>query len=374
MDRSNCPSLVRECSPGVHVCTLSHEAHEEHIVTASLPEGGSPDDLFARCAVVLAERDARVVSQEVFGIERDDALSHELDRAFGGCSWPVTWLTEGADTGLAGVQLWAVSGKVPTPVWVDGCLVGSVFEDADWRYCRLGGVSPDNFSELQEIQARAVFNKLDVALGAIGMDFGHVVRTWFYNDDILSWYDEFNEIRNDFYREQNVFNHLVPASTGVGGENAAGAAVVGGLLAVEPKHGDARVSAVPSPLQCSALDYGSSFSRAVELVSPTCRRVYVSGTASIEPDGATESVGDVSGQVERTMAVVAAILESRGMNWADVVRGVAYFKDESDVAAYTEYCKAEQLPDMPVLAVRNRICRDDLLYEIEVDAIQTRKV
>jgi enamine deaminase RidA (YjgF/YER057c/UK114 family) len=357
----------------VNVGTFTHAAHAEYIVTATLPEGGSPGDLFARCAEVLTERDARVVSQDVFGIERDDALSFELGRTFGGCSWPVTWLTEDTDKGLAGVQLWAVSGKVPTPIWVDGSLVGSVFEDADWRYCRLSGVLPNNLSEPKENQARAVFNKMDVALGAIGMDYGHVVRTWFYNDDILSWYGAFNEVRSDFYREQNVFNHLVPASTGVGGKNTAGAALVGGLLAVEPAHPDTQVSAIPSPLQCPALNYGSSFSRAVELVSPTCRRVYVSGTASIGPDGTTEGIGDVSGQIERTIGVVAAILESRGMNWTDVIRGLAYFKNESDSAAYARYCESNQVADMPVLVVRNRICRDDLLFEIEVDAVQTRK-
>ena len=373
MDRSGSPSLVRECSPGVHICTFTHATHDEHFITATLPEGGSPGDLFARCVAALTERDARVVSQEVFGIERDDALTFELGRAFGGCSWPVTWLTEGASTGLAGVQLWAVSGKVPTPVWVDGCLLGSIFEDADWRYCRLGGVLPDDLSEPKENQARGVFSKMDVALGAIGMDFGHVVRTWFYNDDILSWYDAFNEVRSEFFREQNVFNHLVPASTGVGGKNAASAALVGGLLAVEPKHGDALANAVPSPLQCSALNYGSSFSRAVEIVSPTCRRVCVSGTASIEPNGATECIGNVSGQVERTIDVVTAILASRGMGWADVVRGLAYFRDESDASAYARYCEAHKMPDMPVLVVWNRICRDDLLFEIEVDAVQTRK-
>ena len=68
-------------------------------------------------------------------------------------------------------------------------------------------------------------------------------------------------------------------------------------------------AAVPSPLQCPALDYGSSFSRAVELVAGDHRRLFVSGTASISPEGHTLHVGDVDAQVARTMEVVEAMLE-----------------------------------------------------------------
>ena len=54
---------------------------------------------------------------------------------------------------------------------------------------------------------------------------------------------------------------------------------------------------LPSPLQCPALEYGSSFSRAAELRTPGWRRVVVSGTASILP-GSHEvaHVGDVDAQ------------------------------------------------------------------------------
>ena len=34
-----------------------------------------------------------------------------------------------------------------------------------------------------------------------GAFFGNVVRTWFYLSDILSWYGEFNKVRNQKYGE-----------------------------------------------------------------------------------------------------------------------------------------------------------------------------
>ena len=33
------------------------------------------------------------------------------------------------------------------------------------------------------------------------------------------------------------------------------------------------------------------------------------------------------------------------------------------------YCTAQELPDLPVLRVNNDICRDGLLFEIELDAM-----
>jgi enamine deaminase RidA (YjgF/YER057c/UK114 family) len=165
---------------------------------------------------------------------------------------------------------------------------------------------------------------------------------------------------------------LVPASTGIGGRNANGSALTGGLLAVEPKSEDLRVFAVPSPLQCPALEYGSSFSRAVEFQASAHRRLFVSGTASIEPGGETVHVGDVDKQIDTTMQVVAAILESRDMDWADVIRGSAYVKHPEDAPAYSRYCAAKSLPDIPVTLTNNAICRDNLLFEIEVDAARQR--
>jgi enamine deaminase RidA (YjgF/YER057c/UK114 family) len=199
-----------------------------------------------------------------------------------------------------------------------------------------------------------------------------VVRTWFYLDRILDWYDAFNHVRTCFFAEQEVFDHLVPASTGVGGKNGGGAALVADAVAVQPKNDRIEIQAVPSPLQCPALEYGSSFSRAVELAAPDHRRLVISGTASIEPGGETVHVGDIGKQVALTMDVVQAILRSRSMDWGDVVRGVAYFKNGRDLPLYDTYCSSKGLPDFPFASVQGDICRDDLLFEIEVDAIQQR--
>ncbi len=148
-----------------------------------------------------------------------------------------------------------------------------------------------------------------------------------------------------------------------------GLALITGLLAVQSAGRPVRVAAVPSPLQCPALQYGSSFSRAVEVEENGCRRLFISGTASIAPEGQTQHVGQVEAQVERTMAVVEAILASRGMGWGEVTRAIAYFKDLKEAGTFAAYTEGGGLGGMPVPIIQSDICRTDLLFEIELDAL-----
>jgi enamine deaminase RidA (YjgF/YER057c/UK114 family) len=202
------------------------------------------------------------------------------------------------------------------------------------------------------------------------MDFSHVVRTWLYLDRILEWYDDFNAVRTRFYKERGVFERLVPASTGIGAPNAAGTAVVAELLAIQPKDPRVRILSVPSPLQCPAPKYGSSFSRAVEVAMPDHRRLLVSGTAGIDPQGRTAHPGDVEAQADLTMRVIHAILESRGMGWSDVCRAVAYVKHTKDAPVLGRYCAAHGIAPLPLVVTKAEICREDLLFEVEVDALR----
>jgi enamine deaminase RidA (YjgF/YER057c/UK114 family) len=129
------------------------------------------------------------------------------------------------------------------------------------------------------------------------------------------------------------------------------------------------VFAVQSPKQSDALEYGSSFSRAAEIAMPDHRRLLVSGTASIDSEGNSVNIGDVEAQVAFTMQVVGAILQSRGMDFSDVTRAIAYFKHAEDAPVFDKYCIDSKLLQLPLISAQGDICRDDLLFEIEVDAI-----
>jgi enamine deaminase RidA (YjgF/YER057c/UK114 family) len=270
-----------------------------------------------------------------------------------------------------GVQIHAVAGAAVRKVVLDGQVVGCRYADEDAEYCYLTGILPPDRQLPKSRQAESCFLRMEGALAQAGMDFSHVARTWIYLAALLDWYADFNRVRNAFFTARGVFSGLVPASTGIGAGNHAGAAMAAGLFAMKPKHKAVRVFAVPSPLQCPAPNYKSAFSRAVEIEFPDRRHLLVSGTASIAPDGTTVHTGDVDQQIGLTMRVVEGILKSRNMDWADVTRGIVYFRDADDEARFRDFCRQRKLPRMPLITVGNVIiCRDDLLFEIEVDAVQ----
>ena len=195
------------------------------------------------------------------------------------------------------MQVHAVKGVTVDRIEMNGRVVGSVFDDGFARHCYLGDLRPQNGSASPERQAGETFKLMEAALRSGGMEFSNVVRTWFYLDKILSWYGAFNHVRDEFFRERKMFDGLVPASTGIGSANAARTAVISNAYAMRPHADNVNIMAVPSPLQCPALEYGSSFSRAVEVGMPDYRRLLISGTASIAPNGNTMHVGDLPGRL-----------------------------------------------------------------------------
>ena len=356
-----------EMAPACHLARLARTGCTEAFITVRALPDRAPEEMFERLNACLRDQaGARIVREGIFGLGRA-ALE-----AAPSADWPVTCVAEGGDGAfpLAGVQIQAVAGAPVRSLRMDGRVVGSVFEDAEARYALLGGLGPRDPALARAVQARQTFEMMEAALRLAGMDFSHVVRTWLFLDEILAWYRELNQARDAFFTSRGVYDGLVPASTGIGARNPAGTAVVAELLAVQPKSSRVRIRSVPSPLQCPALQYHSSFSRAVEVAQPDHRRLFISGTASIGPDGRSAHAGDVDAQVALTMKVVAAILESRGMDWADVSRAIAYFKHARDAAALERYCVARGLPPLPVVLTQQDICRDELLFEIELDAVR----
>ena len=266
-----------------------------------------------------------VVAQIAFGC----LAFHDAALARMQSDWPVLWVQGDPCTGehIWGTQAFTSTANTLTRVVRDGRVIGSAWTGEGADYCLLAGVLPADLSVSRGEQTYSCFEQMEAALEMAGMDFSHVARTWLYLDHLLDWYDEFNEARTRFFHERGVFERMVPASTGIGGANPQGAALSAAVLAVRPH--DARVSVreVASPLQCSATDYRSSFSRAVEIASPEQRLLMVSGTASIAPGGESLYADDTAKQIHLTLDVVEAILNSCGMDWQNTTRAIGYFYD-----------------------------------------------
>lgn len=256
------------------------------------------------------------------------------------------------------------------PLPLGGERISTIYEDEDAEYCSISSVTTGDPGLPRSAQAEEVFNIIDKTLESNGFCFKDVVRTWFYLDHILEWYPDFNAVRNSFFEKKGLYGGMLPASTGIGLSNPCGTAVVAHAFAVKPKRRTFEIIEVASPLQCPALNYKSSFSRAIELKSQKRKYLFISGTASIAPGGKTAHTGDVGAQISLTLDVVSKILESSGMDWKNICQGIAYFTDMQDLALFREICSARKLPDFPLACINADICRPDLLFELEADASQ----
>ena len=126
-----------------------------------------------------------------------------------------------------------------------------------------------------------------------------------------------------------------------------------------------------------AYDYErpSSFSRALRLDFGNAAVLLISGTASVGANGETLFPGDFRAQTRRTFANIAALLESEGATWKDVVRTTCYLRDiERDYAAFNEERTAfygdQELDPLPAsTGIQAILCRPDLLVEIEAIAM-----
>ena len=347
------------------VATLTLPSYAEHCITVQSGQQNM-NRLLRKTADGL---NASILSQFVFaGKQHYPEFIAETENA----NWPVVWLQGDAckDGDMYSMQAVAISGIKPKPVKLDGRDIGFIYEDEHTRTCRLRGILPANLKASRTAQTHSAFQIMEAALEENGFRFTDTVRTWIYLDRLLDWYVDFNRVRNTFFDETDIFSHMVPASTGIGASNPFGAAIMMDVLAIQPKTDLVKIKAVNSPLQNPALDYKSSFSRAVELKFPTHRSLLISGTASIDPDGKTAYQGDPEKQIRLTMDVVKALLESRAMDWSDLFRGIAYFKDMDYLHIYRRIAEELGIPRFPLAVSHADVCRDDLLFEIEVDAVK----
>ena len=363
--------ITRQAGKGLTVTTLAGPELTE--IYATLTHAGpaeSPAAVVRRLAALLRQYRAAVVKLDAFGAPRRlAAYSARLRSEFGAPAWPFTRVTDGAGTGagLPGLQVHAVAGVPVRTIFLDGRPAARVYEDSRARYCAAGGLVPPDARAPRPRQALAALTALERTLGLAGMTPRDLVRTWFYLDDILDWYGDFNAVRRGFFGRNGIRAALAPASTGIGAANPGGTALVLSALAVRPKTRGAAARPVPSPLQGPAPAYGSLFSRAMEPGAPG-GRLLVSGTASIGRGGGTVHAGDVNAQLAFTMKVVGAQLAARGMRWADITRAIAYFKRPADIPAFARWLKRTGTAPFPVLAVGGAVCREDLLFELEADA------
>lgn len=128
---------------------------------------------------------------------------------------------------------------------------------------------------------------------------------------------------------------------------------------------------------CEAYHYSkpSAFSRGTEVDIGTAHLIFISGTASIGPEGQTLHKGDFRAQAFRAFENARAVLNDAGADWQDVVKATIFLKDIATYyKAFNEvrcaYFKKVGLEVYPAsTCVEAKLCRDELLVEMELIAL-----
>ncbi len=130
---------------------------------------------------------------------------------------------------------------------------------------------------------------------------------------------------------------------------------------------------------CEAYDYPSkvSFSRGMRVDLDNCSMLFISGTASVDERGESIHQGDLKGQTLRALDNIAALLESEGADWHDIVRTTCYLADFRHYDEFNDarnaFFETKNLNPLPAsTCIEARICRPELLIEIEAIAVIRR--
>jgi enamine deaminase RidA (YjgF/YER057c/UK114 family) len=331
-------------------------------------------EIFSGIRDVLRSKKAFILQERVFStLSATETIRRARSEAYGelddGVAPSFLVAAEGAAGPIAGVQVHAIStDNGPQVVNLDQTRCGRILRAPGCTLLTLSSISAPQAGNNTD-QARLMMEMGESVLKQFGVDFLAVPRTWMWLKDILSWYDEFNKVRNDFFTERGLIGtgtrQSMPASTGIGLGPANGGHCAMDLVAVVEPADCTQYLQVTGKQHC-ALNYGSAFSRASRSAMPAGQTVFVSGTASINAEGATTHIDDAAGQINATIENVRAVLSEMQCSEEDLVQVIAYCKT-TEVEKVFEASRS--VLNWPLITVICDICRPDLLFEIEATAM-----
>lgn len=246
-----------------------------------------------------------------------------------------------------------------------------------------GGPSP--FEDL--------FHRMEERLEVCGFQFTDIVRslTLFGTGSGLSsdeaFFQTFNLARQAFFRDK-AFTAIKPASGMVGFPANTGIEVTSqtsrlGCIAVrctDKRH----LVEIRNPLQVAPASYRADvsraaplFSRAVALVGAQDALIFVSGTASVVGAN-TAHIGSARAQCEQLATILTSLLSTQNLSdnravpshvsTCRVAYALVFIKRASDLAVAKEIIGNLVSPATPVVYAETRLCREDLLVEVELVA------
>ena len=192
------------------------------------------------------------------------------------------------------------------------------------------------------------------------------IRTWFFVRDVDVNYQGLVEARKENFLQNGLSNetHYI-ASTGIEGSTdnphvkvLMETYAIRGLDEGQLQFLYAKDNLSPT------YEYGVTFERGVCLNFGDRRKVYISGTASIDCKGMIMNPEDIEGQVHRMWENVEALLKEAECTFNDLMQMIVYLRDMADYKPVKKMYD-EKFPGVPQIIVLASICRPGWLIEME---------
>jgi enamine deaminase RidA (YjgF/YER057c/UK114 family) len=133
------------------------------------------------------------------------------------------------------------------------------------------------------------------------------------------------------------------------------------------------VAQLSSRGQLDALRYGSAFSRGALIQGPEASVLHVSGTAAIDERGKSLFADDIRGQINCTFDKIETLMAQAGAGLGDIAAATVFVKYPEHAEIFWETATEWGLGDTPVVCVVADVCREVLLFEIDAEAVVTKK-
>lgn len=192
------------------------------------------------------------------------------------------------------------------------------------------------------------------------------LRTWFFVNDIDNQYAGMVKARNEVFDNERltVDTHFI-TSTGIEGRQAdPSRRVTMDAYAIDGINSKQVHFLYASTHLNRTSDYGVRFERGTYIDYCHRRKIFLSGTASIDNRGEIVHPGDIRRQTERTLENVEALLREAGATFDDVEILIIYLRDSADYSVVAQMFDS-RFPGKPRIIVNASVCRPGWLIEME---------
>jgi enamine deaminase RidA (YjgF/YER057c/UK114 family) len=306
-------------------------------------------------------------SSEILKVRNQLLLERNIDKP------PFKYLIGNScnNSSMAGINIMGISSN-DSRIQVDrihdnDIIIGSVLRNYDEDELYLIGVTSVTESKnILGLELERVYNKVGQIIKQYGFSINDIYRTFFYLKNLLDDYETFNQCRDSFFRKKYSNKHFFPSSTCIQGHSIYNDSVIIDVFA-KKIFSSSILNEIYTSKQCSAIEYNKLFSRGVLIKENKNIRAFISGTASINNYGETEFLDNSYKQIEYTLECVNELLKNVNLNFNDVSIAQIYIKRKEDYNIFLEVKDLRKV-NFPFVCMIADVCRDDLLFEIDLIA------